>query len=270
MQKDFHFYLTYALCVRLSLPPLLSQQIAWANQYTDELSEADIFGIQTQSKLLGNWHDHQIQHSVLVPFHFLPGDEISRPWKTTADSRLAHILINDSIPDCFQFGIALHSLQDTFSHEGFSGWNDKENAAYPWYYIESTLPNVGHAELRALPDIVNLTWTDPRTGESVNNQVRALDAAEATYKAILKFTEGYHKINVVSSWDDIAPCLEDVFKLESYEDRKTFLRNMALVPDISFKHLSGSFRNLYRKEFIEAARKHLSLVLGFCSNLPIK
>ena len=73
MQKDIHFYLTYLLCVRVGVSRKNAEKIAWANQYTDELTESKVYGIQTQSDEFGNWKDEQIQHSVLVPFHFIPG-----------------------------------------------------------------------------------------------------------------------------------------------------------------------------------------------------
>ena len=73
MQKDFHFYLTYVLSRKVGISVKDAEKIAWANQYTDDLTEADLHGIQTQSAILGNWADRQIQLSVLVPFHFIPG-----------------------------------------------------------------------------------------------------------------------------------------------------------------------------------------------------
>jgi hypothetical protein len=60
MQKDFHFYLTYALSRKAGIPAKDSKVIAWANQYTDELTKADLYGIQTQSKVVGNWDDRFI------------------------------------------------------------------------------------------------------------------------------------------------------------------------------------------------------------------
>ena len=161
MQKDFHFYLTYALARRVGIPARTAQEIAWADQYTDDLTEADLHGIQTQSAILGNWSDRQIQLSVLVPFHFIPGGDRRHPWMTTRNSLRAKHLVQNALSDVFQLGIALHGLQDTFSHENFSGWQEDLNACYPWYYIGSNvIPNVGHAEMRAIPDIVNCVWTD--------------------------------------------------------------------------------------------------------------
>jgi hypothetical protein len=173
MQKDVHFYLTYLLAVRAGLSQKSAKLIAWADQHTDDLTEAELHGIQTQSAVLGNWHQRQVQLSVLVPFHFIPGDAPDHPWVTTSDSGHARTLVMDASEDLLQLGIALHAHQDTFSHQGFSGWQEDINACFPWYFIESALPNVGHAEMRVVPDVVNYVWTDPRTGERIDNKKRA-------------------------------------------------------------------------------------------------
>jgi len=55
MQKDVHFYLTYLLAVKVGVEDEEAEKIAWADQYTDDLTEADLYGIQTQSAILGNW-----------------------------------------------------------------------------------------------------------------------------------------------------------------------------------------------------------------------
>lgn len=49
MQKDIHFYVTYVLARKLGLPAQGAEQIAWADQFTDDLTESDLHEIQTQS-----------------------------------------------------------------------------------------------------------------------------------------------------------------------------------------------------------------------------
>lgn len=160
MQKDVHFYLTYALARKLKIKNTEAEKIAWADQYTDNLKKPDLYEIQTQCGKLDNWHDPQIQMSVLVPFHFIPGNDAEHPWMTTPNNRRARQLVGAAQNDPIRLGIALHGLQDTFSHQGFSGWRESRNSCFPWYYIESGLPNVGHAEMRVVPDVVNYVWTD--------------------------------------------------------------------------------------------------------------
>ena len=187
---DVHFYLTYALSRKVGISASDAKIIAWANQYTDELTQADLYGIQTQSDVLGNWGDRQVQLSVLVPFHFIPGNDRTHPWKTTRNNNRVRQLVDSALrkKNPFQFGIALHGLQDTFSHEGFSGWREDLNSCYPWYYIQSGLPNVGHAELLVTPDVVNYIWTDPRDGRRIDNKKRTMSATKATYDFLVQFS----------------------------------------------------------------------------------
>ena len=46
MQKDVHFYVTYALAKKAGLPAGDAEGLAWADQYTDDLTESDLHGIQ--------------------------------------------------------------------------------------------------------------------------------------------------------------------------------------------------------------------------------
>lgn len=237
MQKDFHYYLTYALAHSLGIKD--AEKIAWADQYTDDLTKADLYGIQTQSTTLGNWSDRQIQLSVLVPFHFIPGES----WLVTANNKLSRIL-TETAANPFEFGVALHGLQDTFSHQGFSGWQEKANACWPWYYIQSPIPNIGHAEMGPIPDIINAVWTDPRSGEKIDNKIRAMRAAQATCEFLIQYSDAHN------DWPAIHETLEPIFKM-SYDDRKRELINLADTP--RYKEVKT-----YKKDFIEAARKHLA------------
>ncbi len=179
MQKDVHFYLTYVLAKKLGLAAEDAEKIAWADQYTDDLTESELHEIQTQSAIAGNWADRQVQLSVLVPFHFIPGSDADYPWMTTSNNPRARELVRAARDNLLQLGIALHGLQDTFSHQGFSGWQEDLNSCFPWYYVESVLPNVGHAELRVIPDVVNYVWTDPRNGKRIDNKLRTMSAAKS-------------------------------------------------------------------------------------------
>ena len=159
MQKDFHFYVTYALARKVGIEAEVARDIAWADQYTDDLTEADLYGVQTQCDRLGNWGDKQIQFSVLIPFHFIPGGtpKSKWPWMVTENNTRAKALVNAALTSKspLSLGIALHGLQDTFSHQNFSGWQEDANSCYPWYYLKSALPNVGHTEMLVIPDIVD-------------------------------------------------------------------------------------------------------------------
>jgi hypothetical protein len=53
MQKDVHFYVTYAVARKAGLPAKDAEVLAWADQFTDDLTAPDLHGIQTQSAMAG-------------------------------------------------------------------------------------------------------------------------------------------------------------------------------------------------------------------------
>jgi hypothetical protein len=264
MQKDVHFYLTYLLARKVGVPDPDAEKIAWADQYTDDLTKPNLYEIQTQSDILGNWAERQIQLSVLIPFHFLPGDDPQHPWMTTRNSLRAQSLVEAAREDLFQLGIALHVFQDTFSHETFSGWKEDLNACFPWYQVEAAIPNVGHAELRAIPDVVNYVWTDPRSGKQVDNKERTLAAAEATFDYLSKFfNPGLNP----SVWQTLEPKLKRLNKL-GYDKRIDEFCALSGRSDIDYKEVNARLEGDDKADFIKAASKHLSETMKLLQNLP--
>lgn len=267
MQKDIHFYLTYALAREIGISNKEAELIAWADQFTDDLTTADIHGFQTQSDTLGNWDDKQIQISVLLPFHFIPGSDTIHPWKVTRNNARARSLVNEAIKDHnpIQVGVALHSYQDTFSHENFSGWREDLNSCYPWYYIKSGLPNIGHAEMLVTPDIANVTWTDPRDGRVIDNKKRALAAAKGTFNFLVKYSG---KTVVPILWKDIGKKLINIFKIKSYDDRKKAIIVLSGNTKIKYKKLHKKLEPKNEPAFVKAASIHLSRAMDLFSDLP--
>jgi len=266
MQKDVHFYLTYALSRKVGIPDNDAQKIAWADQYTDDLTEADLHGIQTQSAVVGNWGDRQIQFSVLVPFHFIPGNDTTHPWMTTRNNSWARRLVNVAYKkNLFQLGIAIHGLQDTFSHENFSGWREKLNSCFPWYYVESSIPNVGHAEMRVIPDVVNYIWTNPRDGRRIDNKKRAMSAAKTSYDFLVKFfNPGIDSV----VWQNLQKELKQILRLESYDKRIDNLCVLSGNAQIHYKEVNERFEKNHKSDFIQAARDHLGEAMKLFSDLP--
>jgi len=262
MQKDIHFYLTYTLARKAGIDKQTALQIAWADQYTDDCTWATEHGIQTQSAKIGNWNDPQIQHTVIVPFHFVPGD---RNWIVEPNSDRVQNLVLEGILDPIQFGIALHALQDSFSHQNFTGWSEKHNSCYPWYYIQSGLPNIGHTEMGPAPDVVDYIWTDPRTGIKINNQDRALKCALATYDWLINFaSQERHRQSVrlprVTDADSFKDDLISIFKTPSYDKRKLMLRELS-NSKVIYKKIKKDMEKTHRRDFIFAAREHLQILL---------
>lgn len=265
MQKDVHFYLTYALARKLKIKNADAEKIAWADQYTDDLTEADLHGIQTQSDITGNWGDRQVQMSVLVPYHFVPGDDSTHPWMTTPNSKRAMQLVKAAENDLLQLGIALHALQDTFSHQGFSGWRESLNSCFPWYYVESTIPNVGHAEMRVVPDVVNYVWTDPRSGNRITNQKRALSAAKETLGSLGNIAPSNESQKV---WKTLSSELRDIFKIDDYNQRVTAICTLSGNNKIDYKDVNNRLGKKLKAQFVSAATNHLAYAISLFKDLP--
>ncbi len=260
MQKDFHFYVTYLLALRAGIDVNIARKIAWACQFTDELQDTGSHGIQTQSGLLGNWWDRQIQLTVLVAFHFIPGGNSG--WVVKPNSSRAKRLVELAMDNDIQLGIALHSLQDTFSHDGFSGWHESVNSCFSWYSIRGFPPSIGHAEMIVVPDIISQVWTDPRTSRIRDNKVIALNAARITYCRLQEYG-GVASI----SWNDIEPELAAVFSINDYDDRKLAIMDLCRGEDIRYTGLCRDFLPVYQDDFVTAARKHLGRAMTLCADV---
>jgi hypothetical protein len=265
MQKDVHFYLTYLLSIKAEIPHESAEKIAWANQYTDDLTEAELHGIQTQSAILGNWGERQVQLSVLVPFHFIPGSDPDYPWLTTRNNARARKFVTLASDNLLQLGIALHGLQDTFSHEGFSGWQEDINSCFSWYYVESIIPNVGHAELRVVPDVVNYVWTDPRNGKKIDNKQRTMKAAKVTYDFLTKI---FNPTIDPAVWQNLQVELKDAFRIESYDDRKQKFRDLSGNSEINYDEANKRLKVTCEADFVTAARSHLANAIRLFRDLP--
>jgi hypothetical protein len=239
MQKDTHFYLTYALARRVGIEPDEALKIAWANQYTDDCKKPRLHGLRTQCGLLADWYDRTVQHDVIVAFHFVPGD---KGWLVTANNKRARRLVQQA-NNPFELGIALHALQDTFSHAGFTGWAEPANAR-PWLrWLPNPTPNVGHADLGKIPDIIYIKLI---TGQVIDNREKALACAQATYELL----GGKY-------WSKVRNEVLNAFVI-NYDKRKEALKVLA-GRKLRYSQLKMSE---YKRPFILAARKHLSRLLS--------
>jgi hypothetical protein len=129
-----------------------------------------------------------VQKTVYIPFHFLPPEApvgTGNSFITKADSVFAHSVYERACkePDertrLIAMGIALHTLADTFSHEGFSGRyhleNDvddishKDNGSWSHLLIDAFcqdfLPCIGHAQAGHDPDFPYLKWKCKRPAD---------------------------------------------------------------------------------------------------------
>ncbi len=214
MEKDFHYYMTYALAKASGLEK--PEVTAYASQFVDDNNEGQFvideqavsfpeklranggyyYPIMTQS-LSPKSLDPYVQKYVYVPFHFLPGDNSvtingkTNPLNTTPNSPNAQKVLAEALltKNPYRIGIALHTVADTWSHQNFTGLREDWNAVHPWYDIfKAMVPNIGHAEAGHAPDIISETWTDFRTKERVSNKKRAFEAVATIYKALATST----------------------------------------------------------------------------------
>ena len=181
MQKDFHRGMTLLLGVRAGLEYSRAALLAWSCWFLDENKKATLHGLRTQCSVLDDVPDRTAQRDILI-MHFMPGD--GDAWVVTPNNRRAKLLCEAALKtaDELAFGIALHTLQDTWSHHNFTAWDEPHNSCFAWDKIWRVVtPNVGHLDVGILPDVMNISWWDPRTGSMVNNPKRFLDAARKTY-----------------------------------------------------------------------------------------
>lgn len=258
MQKDFHYYMTYALALKAGIENSTAKTIAWSNQFTDELTDCGLGGIQTQCAITGNYKDRQIQQTVLCAFHFIPGDQPSiHPWMVTRDSAKAKVIVSDALKlKCpVTLGMALHTYQDTYSHEGFTGWNEKFNSCFSWdNLLGGLIENVGHADMRTIPDIISAVWTDPRNDNKIVNADKFKIAAQLTFYYLKSFN------NEIIEWTESCEFMKDLtpfWQIKSYDERKDWLMKWAGITE-KYNDIKEDMRSSNENEFICAARNQIS------------
>jgi len=216
MEKDFHFYVTYALANKAGFSSDESYIIAYASQYVDDNNESQYprkdgppqfpFGIKTnggfyrpimtQSMSVKSLV-YEIQKFVYVPFHFLPGDNIRsikgvhNKYSTTPDSQNARKLLKTALKTCdlYRIGIAIHTFADTWSHQNFTGYEEDWNSVFHWRNpFRSLALNIGHADVGHLPDEISTTWNDYRFDKPYrkrNNQKIAIQACKRIFQELI-------------------------------------------------------------------------------------
>ena len=241
MEKDFHYYLTYAMVMLTGFAK--PDVIAYACQFTDDNNEGqfsidgklssfperlDVKGgshyypVMTQS-LSPKSLDPFVQKYVYPPFHFLPGDgtiKINKsinPLSTTPNSANASRLLATALEskDPYRIGIALHTMADTWSHQNFSGMQEDWNSVYPWYNVfKSMVPNIGHAEAGHSPDVISENWIDHRLGNMpVCNAQRAYDAAKTMYRTLSAHSKKG------TPWKDVQSVFQKIMDEKDYDKR---------------------------------------------------
>lgn len=267
MEKDFHYYLTYALAKITDFEK--ADIIAFAAQFVDDNNEGQFtidgkaesfperipdnggyyYPIMTQSLSPQSLNPY-IQKYVYVPFHFIPGDgsvaidQKANSFSTTPGSPVATALLNQALSseNPYRIGIALHSYADTWSHQNFTGFKERWNSVYPWYDVfKSIVPNIGHAEAGHSPDVISEVWTDHRLGERIVNTQRAFQATAAIYKALRR------KSGRGPFWTEIQKDFKLIINASGYDDRK------AKIADLLTERGLGVVPTYHKNDWIEAA-----------------
>src|SRR3990167_6285483 len=246
-QLDIHGYSTLAIAKSAGYSDEDAVLLAWSNTETDK-------------SLQVNWRN-VIWSNLGLYFHFLPGDP--KDLVVRVDSELSRQIIGDeaicSLPPAplgvIALGIALHGLQDTYSHNGWVGKFSRHNVLPAWSHDKFTpsLPfPYGHSPKGREPDIANATWYDPRTNSRIVNIERVEAALDATAVAV-----GGNRVCAI---DEIAVIFR---RIQDYEARKQALRELVGLPDLRFSDIRREMLAKYGKEYRQAAANQVAIVKGF-------
>ena len=156
MQKDMHYYGTYAMARTAGLKPEVCQTIATAAQFVDDNGAKEQIPFDDGGQLdfvptahhfkptqddmtgfLSNLNE-QDQRLVWLPFHFIPGgdgDTTSERLICRKDSAVSREMVEHNLLMAekheawgqYLIGITAHVYADTFSHYGFSGVSSRWN-----------------------------------------------------------------------------------------------------------------------------------------------
>lgn len=152
MQKDMHYYGTYAIARMAGLKPKDAHIIAYSAQFVDNSTMTDsqmhedgglLYGVATahhapKAVYDSVLHGNKGQRRMWVPFHFYPGnkgDNLSKRLVCQKNSPLVNEMFDNHINRTKEnlpyilhlIGIASHVYVDTFSHYGFSGLSSRNN-----------------------------------------------------------------------------------------------------------------------------------------------
>ena len=153
MQKDMHYFGTYAMARAAGLAPKPCQIIATAAEFVDDNGNRETIEFPDGGRLdfiptahhtidIKNLDDYD-QRLIWVPFHFIPGNEghtISERLLCRKDSAIAREMVEHNLSlaqrpfGLHLVGITAHVYADTFSHYGFSGvssrWNKIDSSSF--------------------------------------------------------------------------------------------------------------------------------------------
>lgn len=286
-EKDFHYYCIDALAKQAGIDDENAFIIAFSSQYVDDCNDIDVEVARAKYRLKLNASEplirpivtqavsldalnHYVQRYVLMPFHFLPGDDKKNPVICTANSVNAKGVINEAIKryDAYAMGIALHSYADTFFHENFTPFEEDHNEVMNWKTLyRAIVPDIGHADVGNLPDEIQTIWYDyrmPKETRRIENKAIAMQALMNCFKSL----EGYKKRRYLgresspSDWKNQEEEWLNWTSIENHDDRIEYIvRNYGTK---KYSRDDHEYHDFGFPHFQMAAKKQLSLVLENC------
>jgi hypothetical protein len=259
MMSDFHYGCIRVLAHRAGFDAAESEILAYASQYTDHATEHKPIQVKDLPlearpqivrglfnpvctahealQYVTQWKSHDAQRKVYIAFHFVPPAAYSTKapfgFIVQPDSELVRLWLTEALEACavaaegstarlsslIRVGIALHSLADTWAHQGFSGrWSPIENdvqerqvwtngqwQSLPLHasVILDAAPDVGHAEVGEMADDSALRFRYRRASDRVSvirdNRIEFLQAAKTIYAMLRTCTSG------ADEWEQLGP-----------------------------------------------------------------
>ena len=247
MQEDFHFYCIGVLARAAGFSPKDAITIAYASEYVDGATEGEpikvgrlIFDpVRTAHNGLKAWN-WGIQKKVYFPFHFIPPKPVQDEDDTYTTTQYSEFALDvfkaaadEAEPDLrlYRMGIALHTLADTWAHEGFSGIEENVNdvkglrvekkgkwkRVFLKRFVFELLPHIGHGQAGKYPDISHLNWKYKRGADGVvfthQNSGRFMMAAEKIYNLLLGAAPNGQQPE--ASWGEIEPRIRELIHMDA-------------------------------------------------------
>ena len=273
MQLDGHYSLTYVIARCAGFKPEEAEKIAYSSQYVDDATEGDdiCFTNGARSRVECSAHGNYDffshlrgaeNHRTWLPFHFLPGNggmvagenpngSFINKIITTPNSHIANELIARFLLDTrdnrykkyklHRLGVTLHTIADTYTHQGFAGVVHKVNTVknlrivtggklskfeqYKSKLLSKFFP-LGHSAALSLPDIPFVCYSY----EDYNGKTHIVDNIERFKQIVLKLFDvlRYHKIKslscgksyIILSENDFNAIVKSLISFNSFDEKE--------------------------------------------------
>lgn len=274
MDREIHYYGIGFLARAAGFTKQHALTIAYASQYVDNSTESapirvgNIFFDPVRSAHYGlKVFDWAIQKKVYIPFHFIPAhpfDPSSETYSfvTERNSQFANMIFReacrktaDETLRLVRIGISLHTLADSWAHQGFSGREDAINdvesiqlfrdGSWKHLFFENIyldiLPQVGHAQAGYYPDHPSLRWKYTRAATDKRKEVERNNLEE-----FLHAVETIHRLLTAVKKSEAAPAL-------AWKDIKSQIQTLLSDPEPNLKKRCEKWRDLYQASFGDAS-----------------